>query len=107
MGTIRTLVAAAFAAGVAVSAAVPATAQTQARSAGDQATPGRAVLICARDAASRRAFAREHGAQPVFITAREVQAMRPSDPAWTTPRCMTEQEHARLKEAATANARAS
>ena len=107
MRTIRTLVATAFAAGLAVSATVPATAQTQARSAGDQAAPDRAVLICARDAASRRAFAREHGAQPVFVTAREVAALRPSDPAWSAPRCMTEQEHARLKEAATANARAS
>lgn len=105
MNATRALAVAAV--GVALSAALPAAAQQQVRSAGDRAEPNRAVLICARDAASRRAFAREHGAQPVFVTAREVAALRPSDPAWTAPRCMTEQEHARLKEAATANARAS
>ena len=79
---------------------------TGAASAGDPGpgasrTPARAVLICGTDAATRRAFAREHGSPPVFVTAREVLSVRPSDPAWETPRCMTAHEHARYREAAT------
>lgn len=75
-------------------------------SAGDQRGPSarptaRPVLICATDAATRRAFTREHGAPPVFVTAREVLSVRTSDPAWSAPRCMTELEHARYREAAT------
>lgn len=63
--------------------------------------PARAVLICDTDAATRRAFVREHGAPPVFVTAREALSVRPSDPAWDAPRCMTAREHARYREAAT------
>lgn len=62
--------------------------------------PARAVLICDTDAATRRAFTREHGAPPVFLTAREALSVRPSDPAWGAPRCMTAREHARYREAA-------
>ena len=61
----------------------------------------RAVLICATDAATRRAFTREHGAAPVFVTAREALSVRASDPAWSTPRCMTASEHSRYRYAAT------
>lgn len=64
-----------------------------------RATP-RPVLICATDAATRRAFTREHGATPIFVTAREAQSVRTSDPAWTAPRCMTAREHARYRDAA-------
>lgn len=64
-------------------------------------TAARAVLICSTDAATRRAFAREHGTAPVFVTAREVLSVRASDPAWSTPRCMTAIEHARYRDAAT------
>lgn len=64
-------------------------------------TPARAVLVCDTDAATRRAFTREHGAPPRFVTAREVLSVRPSDPAWTAPRCMTAREYARYREAAT------
>jgi len=64
----------------------------------------RPVLICATDAATRRAFTREHGAAPVFVTAREALSVRSSDPAWTAPRCMTAREHARYRDAATAYA---
>ena len=60
----------------------------------------RAVLVCATDAATRRAFTREHGAPPVFVTAREALSVRPSDPAWSAPRCMTAREHARYRDAA-------
>lgn len=60
----------------------------------------RPVLICATDAATRRAFTREHGAAPIFVTAREALSVRTTDPAWTAPRCMTAREHARYREAA-------
>lgn len=75
-------------------------------SAGDQGGPSarsvaRPVLICATDAATRRAFTREHGAAPIFVTAREALSVRTSDPAWSTPRCMTAREHARYRDAAT------
>lgn len=92
-------------------AATAVLASAGAVSAGDQsprathASPGRAVLICQTDAATRRAFTRDYGAAPVFVSAREVQSLRPSDPAWSAPRCMTEREHAKLRDAATANAR--
>jgi len=74
--------------------------------AGDNGQPsarphGRAVMICGTDAATRRAFTREHGAAPVFVTAREALSVRASDPAWSTPRCMTDREHARYRDAAT------
>lgn len=64
----------------------------------------RAVLICDTDAETRRAFTREHGTPPVFVTAREARSIRQSDPAWQTPRCMTAREHARYREAATSYA---
>lgn len=75
-------------------------------SAGDVTQPaarseGRVVLICGTDAATRRAFTREHGAAPIFVTAREALSVRASDPAWSTPRCMTAREHARYREAST------
>lgn len=77
-------------------------------SAGDAGEPFRAqarpVLICATDDATRRAFIREHGTPPVFVTAREALSVRASDPAWETPRCMTAREHARFRDAATSYA---
>jgi hypothetical protein len=85
-------------------AATATLASAGATMAGDQgrqpaASTGRAVLICDTDAATRRAFVRDHGAAPVFITAREARSVRPSDPAWSAPRCMTEREHAKLRDA--------
>lgn len=59
----------------------------------------RPVLICATDAATRRAFTREHGSAPVFVTASEALSVRTADPIWTTPRCMTAREHARYRDA--------
>ncbi|MDQ3124996.1 MAG: hypothetical protein M3Q74_05250 [Pseudomonadota bacterium] len=75
-------------------------------SAGDNGQPsartnGRAVMICGTDVATRRAFTREHGAAPIFVTARQALSVRASDPAWSTPRCMTEREHARYRDAST------
>lgn len=61
----------------------------------------RPIMICATDAATRRAFTREHGAAPIFVTAGEALSVRTSDPAWSAPRCMTAREHARYRDAAT------
>ena len=75
-------------------------------SAGDNGQPSartnaREVMVCGTDAATRRAFTREHGAAPIFVTAREALSVRVSDPAWSTPRCMTAREHTRYRDAAT------
>lgn len=106
MRVIRTLFATGLAAGAVLSAVGPAAASDP-RGSGDARIGDRPVLICDTDAATRRAFTREHGAAPVFITADEALRVRPSDPAWKAPRCMTEREHARLREAAVAQARVS
>lgn len=75
-------------------AAMPASAQgpNQAPAAGS----AREVMVCGADAATRRAFAREHGAAPVFVTADDVLRARAGGEAWSAPRCMTDAEHARL-----------
>ena len=83
--------------------AAPALAQTPAQSPHRQpqptrvstAQPQRVVLICESDAATRSAFTRQYGAEPVFLTAREAAEARANGQAWTTPRCMTEREHGR------------
>jgi len=106
MRTIRTLSAVVLAAGVALASTSPAAA-IDPRQKADDRQAARAVLICDTDAETRRAFTREHGAAPIFITAEEALRVRPSDPAWNTPRCITEREHARLREATTAQARVS
>ena len=104
MRTIRTLAAAGLAAGMALSVVAPAVALDQPRSA-DARRADRPVLICDTDAATRRAFTREHGAAPVFVTAEEALRVRPSDPAWDAPRCMTEREYAKLRDTSVAQAR--
>lgn len=71
--------------------------QAKARTASAQ----RVVMECARDDATRRAFTREHGAAPVFVTARDVRAARSSGETWAAPRCMTAREHARLVQSMT------
>ena len=65
------------------------------------ARSARPVLICGTDDATRRAFKREHGSEPVFVTAREALSVRASDPVWSAPRCMTAREHARYRDATT------
>lgn len=57
--------------------------------------PQRVVLICESDAATRAAFTRQYGAEPVFLTAREAAEAKTVGQTWTTPRCMTEREHGR------------
>jgi hypothetical protein len=66
----------------------------------------RVVMECGNDAATRRAFTREHGAAPVFVTAREVQSAQAAGEIWATPRCMTAREHARLTQSLADMARA-
>jgi hypothetical protein len=61
-------------------------------------------MICATDVATRRAYQREHGVQPVFVTARETVEARRKGQTWDAPRCMTEREYNRL--VATTNTRA-
>jgi hypothetical protein len=60
------------------------------------AAPAREVLICSSDAATRRAFAREYGAEAVFVTAEQALAARDAGERWAAPRCMTAREHERL-----------
>lgn len=59
------------------------------------AQPQRVVLICETDVATRSAFSRQYGAEPVFLTAREAVEAKAAGQGWTTPRCMTEREHGR------------
>jgi len=56
----------------------------------------RVVMMCDSDAATRRAFRREHGAAPVFVTADEALQARSTGQTWAAPRCMNAREHARL-----------
>lgn len=88
-------------AAVLVVSAGPVTAGGEGRT---SASADRAVMVCGTDTATRRAWTREHGAAPVFVTAREALAIRPSDPAWDAPRCMTAREHARYRDAINQNA---
>ena len=69
--------------------------QTQAR---ETVRPAalRAVMVCKTDTATRRAYQREFGAAPVFVTAQEAVAARQNGQRWSTPRCMTEHQYNRL-----------
>ncbi|WP_426022222.1 hypothetical protein [Brevundimonas sp. PWP3-1b1] len=69
--------------------------QTQAR---ETVSPAalRAVMACKTDTATRRAYQREFGAAPVFVTAQEAVAARQNGQRWSTPRCMTEHQYNRL-----------
>ncbi len=69
-----------------------------------QAKLQRVVMQCDTDQATRRAFMRQHGAAPRFVTADQALAARASGETWATPRCMTAREHARLNQALTSYA---
>ena len=90
--------AALFVLSIATLAAVqtPTSAQAPTRTASPESASRQAVMICASDSATRRAFQREHGSTPVFVTAREVMEAQRAGEAWSTPRCMNEQEYRRL-----------
>lgn len=89
--------------GLMLSAAGPVLAHDQGKS---PVRAQRVVMECGNDAATRRSFTREHGAAPVFVTAREVQSARSTGETWATPRCMTAREHARLTQTMADMARA-
>lgn len=59
-------------------------------------TPARAVYVCGSDDATARSFERRYGSAPVFVTARDAMAATQAGERWSTPRCMTEREHARF-----------
>ncbi|MBU2379901.1 MAG: hypothetical protein KJ824_12110 [Alphaproteobacteria bacterium] len=92
---------------LAASAAVPALAQhaQQTRFPSQApATAQRVVMMCDNDAATRSSFRREHGADPVFVTAEQALHARATGESWAAPRCMTEREHGRLVQTLTAYA---
>ncbi len=91
---------------VAVSIAVclPGVATAEQMDARTRAPVSRPVLICASDNVTRRAFTREYGVAPVFVTAREALSLRPTDVVWTSPRCMTTREHSAYVYAITTSA---
>jgi hypothetical protein len=99
MRTLNPVVGLACAGALALSFAGTALAHEQSKA--RTASPPRVVMQCVNDAATRRAFTREHGAAPVFVTARDVRAARSSGETWATPRCMTAREHARLVQSMT------
>lgn len=91
---IRTALSLSLAAGLALSAAVPATASVDPKS---QRAPSQAVMICAEDSATRASFEREYGERPVFVSARDLLAARDAGERWEAPRCMTEREYVRFE----------
>ncbi len=91
----RFLTPALIAAALAAAASPSLAQQTQAR---ETVRPAalRAVMACKTDTATRRAYQREFGAAPVFVTAQEAVAARQNGQRWSTPRCMTEHQYNRL-----------
>jgi hypothetical protein len=81
---------------LAASAALPAFAQQTRLLSRAPDSAQRVVMMCDSDAATRRAFRREHGAAPVFVTADEALQARSTGQTWAAPRCMSAREHARL-----------
>ena len=55
----------------------------------------RVAYICVNDEATRRAFERQYGQAPIFVTAEQAAAANVAGERWTTPRCMTDIQHAR------------
>lgn len=55
--------------------------------------PARALYVCDRDLASARAFEREHGVRPQFVSADEATTSRER---WSAPRCISDGEHRKL-----------
>lgn len=57
------------------------------------------VHVCERGNYAERALKREHGAAPFATAAEVLAAARSGTPGWSTPRCMTGLEYARLDDA--------
>lgn len=88
--------------------ALPAAAaaqNAQPRAPAPEAAP-RAVYVCASDQQTRDSFRQTHGQAPRFVTADQALAAAQRQDRWSTPRCMTEREHARLVQQTTERARA-
>lgn len=81
---------------LATAVAAPALAQQDRRPTEPRPEAQRVVMLCSNDDATRSAFRREHGTAPEFVTADEALQARATGRAWSTPRCMTDREHARL-----------
>ncbi len=75
--------------------ATPSLAQTS-RTETARAATLQSVMVCATDTATRRAYQREFGAAPVFVTAQEAVAARQAGQRWAVPRCMTARQYDRL-----------
>jgi len=80
---------------LAASASAPAFAE-QAMPAAAPAGAQRVVMLCDSSVATRAAYRRDFGSRPVFVTAEQALRARATGEVWTTPRCMTAREHARL-----------
>ncbi|MBB5660757.1 hypothetical protein [Brevundimonas halotolerans] len=91
---IRTALSLSLAAGLALAAAMPASASVDPKT---QRAPAQTVMICAEDSATRASFEREYGERPVFVSARDLLAARDAGERWEAPRCMTEREYARYE----------
>jgi hypothetical protein len=61
-----------------------------------QTTATKALVVCERDEASRRAFKRQYGSVS-YVTAKEVIDSRGDGEAWATPRCITPSEFVKLR----------
>lgn len=79
-----------------VAAATPVLAQAPGPVRAERAATLQSVMMCATDTATRRAYQREFGTAPVFVTAQEVLASRQAGTRWAAPRCMTEHQYNRL-----------
>lgn len=58
----------------------------------------RIVMPCETGAVARRNFERRFGEAPIFVTADQALQARDRGEIWSTPRCMTDREHARLSD---------
>lgn len=81
---------------LALTAFSPALAAPPGGSTAPAAAARQVVMWCDSGAMARRAYEREHGRAPVFVTADQVMAAHRAGQTWDAPRCMTSREHARL-----------
>lgn len=78
------------------SAALPALASESAPTPSDAAAARQSVMMCANDADTRRAYVRQHGDRPQFVTAEQALNARSTGERWSAPRCMNAREYGRL-----------
>jgi|GEM_PF-3031928 len=94
---INRMAVAAIVMGLTAASAVSAqtTQPTSAQAAG--AAVHRPLLVCDTSAATRQAFASEHGAA-VYMTAEQITAAAAAGERWATPRCVSDAELARYRQ---------